>query len=327
VIGGPLLDAAGAMRPAYERVDWSSTAVGPVAGWSPALRNALGLALHTRFPVTLMWGPEFVLLYNQAYVSLIADKHPCALGRPAQEGFAEAWDVIGPMMQGVLDGRGATYVEDASVPLERHGRLREAYFTFSYSPVRGAGGVVEGVMDIATDTTRQVIDRRRLVMLGRLREMLASLERVEEVRERALPLLWANALDLPAVDIELEGLANDGDGGGWVRFPLGSAREPGRPPVLASGSATTSTRTRATSASSGWSPPRSARPSTGSAPGRPSAASPPPSAAFPRHCSAACSPSRCNPTTSRSPCAICRPPSRRRSAGTGTTPSWAPTGP
>jgi hypothetical protein len=108
VIGDRLLDAAGAMRPAYERVDWSSTAVGPVAGWSPALRNALDLALHTHFPVTLFWGPEFVLVYNAAYVELIADKHPAALASRARDVFPEAWDQVGPMMQAVIDGRGST---------------------------------------------------------------------------------------------------------------------------------------------------------------------------------------------------------------------------
>ena len=39
-------------------------------------------------------------------------------------------------------------------------------FTFSYSPVRGAEGVIEGVMDIATETTRQVLAHRRLELLG-----------------------------------------------------------------------------------------------------------------------------------------------------------------
>jgi len=29
--------------------------------------------LRTRFPITLLWGPEFVLVYNEAYVELIGD--------------------------------------------------------------------------------------------------------------------------------------------------------------------------------------------------------------------------------------------------------------
>src|SRR5215210_6442946 len=116
-----LLAAAGSLRGAYAEVDWAATAVGPVPGWSPALRDAVSLALETQFPLTLFWGPEFVLIYNPAYVPLIADKHPAALGRPAREVFPEAWDTIGPWMQDVFAGRDPIWFEDAHVPLQRHG--------------------------------------------------------------------------------------------------------------------------------------------------------------------------------------------------------------
>jgi hypothetical protein len=222
-----LLDAAGDMRPFYEAVDWDRTVLGPMAEWSPALRNATDLALHTQYPVTLLWGPEFVLVYNAAYVPLIADKHPAALGAPARDVFPEAWNTIGPMMESVFAGEGATWVEDLAVPLERHGRLDEAYFTFSYSAVRGSGGAIEGVMDIASETTRQVVDRRRLATLSRLRGVLGDLDRAEEVAARALPVLRGNRDDLPAVAIRFtadpgpEQLAVDG----VVRIPLGSGHQ------------------------------------------------------------------------------------------------------
>jgi serine phosphatase RsbU (regulator of sigma subunit) len=242
-----LLQAAGRLRAAYEAVDWAATPLGPMSSWSPALRRSLDLTLHTRFPVTLFWGSEFALIYNEAFVSLIADKHPAALGTPAKRVFPEAWDHIGPMLEGVLAGGGATWVEDESVPLVRHGRLEEAYFTFSYSPVTGARGDVEGVLDIAAETTRQVIDRRRLETLSRLRETLADSHDADEARKRALPILRANSFDLPQVDIDL-GLAQSRDGvpGGTerrasigendaesvARFPLGSTAASGRRPVL-----------------------------------------------------------------------------------------------
>jgi serine phosphatase RsbU (regulator of sigma subunit) len=204
-----LLADAGSLRAAYEAVDWASTPLGPGASWSPALRRAVELALQTRFPVTLFWGPELVLVYNEAYVDLIADKHPAALGTPARDVFPEAWDVIGPMMEDVLAGRGATWVEDASVPLLRNGILEEAYFTFSYSPVRGEGGAIEGVLDIATETTRQVIDRRRLQLLSRLGNELSGCEHAEDVPRRALPVLRGDGEDLPEVAIRLPGMAPD----------------------------------------------------------------------------------------------------------------------
>jgi serine phosphatase RsbU (regulator of sigma subunit) len=164
------------------------------------------LALHTSFPVTLFWGPEFILVYNEAYVSLIGDKHPSALGSPAREVFPEAWDLIGPMMQDVLDGKGSTWVEDQLVPLLRRGFLEECFFTFSYSLVRGADGAAEGVLDIAAETTAQVHDRRRLALLSRLNARLVDLEDAEELQAQALRLLRDMPADLAAVDIRLSGV-------------------------------------------------------------------------------------------------------------------------
>ncbi|HEY8582964.1 MAG TPA: PP2C family protein-serine/threonine phosphatase [Capillimicrobium sp.] len=196
-----LLAAAGGLRPAYEAVDWDSSPLGPMAGWTPTLRSTVLLSLESRFPITLLWGEQFALVYNEAYLDIIADKHPAALGRPAEEIFPEAWHTIGPMMEMVAGGRGPTWVRDQPLPLVRRGILEEAYFTYAYSPVRAEDGRIEGVLDIATETTREVIDRRRLTLLTALRERLADARTVESVVERALPLLRADARDLPEVEI------------------------------------------------------------------------------------------------------------------------------
>ena len=199
-------DPFGSLAESYREVDWASTPLGDVTSWSEALLNAVDLMTHTRFPVTLLWGPEFVMVYNEAYVPLIADKHPKALGAPARDVFPEAWHQIGPMMQGVLGGEGATWVEDEYVPLHRRGFLEECYFTFSYSPVHGRDGLVEGVMDIATETTSQVISRRRLQLLTELNARLADAQEAGDVLRGALPLLRGAVRDFPAVDIRLHGL-------------------------------------------------------------------------------------------------------------------------
>ena len=211
-------DAAGPLRPAFEQVDWAASAVGPVSGWSDALADAVDIALHTQFPATLLWGPEFVLIYNAPYAELIADKHPAALGQRARDIFPEAWAQVGPLMERVLAGRGATWIEDAPLPLMRHGRLQEAYFTYSYSPVRGRDGTIEGVLDIAVETTRQVVDRRRLAMLSRLRDALDEAERVDQVPGLATEALRSNEQDFASVEIVLAGAHARDD---VLSFPLG----------------------------------------------------------------------------------------------------------
>ena len=209
----------GPLREAYQAVDWATTPLGPVSDWSETLVNAANLTLSSRFPITLLWGPEAVLVYNEAYVPLIGDKHPAALGWPAREVFPEAWEIIRHMVRTVLAGRGATWFEDRYVPLRRRGFLEECYFTFSYSPVRGRDGAVEGVMAVAAETTEEVLSRRRLRLLTQLRERLADVEQYEDIPRSALPLLRSTREDFPAVDIRLRG--EPGDDG------LGSPRGPG----------------------------------------------------------------------------------------------------
>jgi serine phosphatase RsbU (regulator of sigma subunit) len=205
-----LFAAAGTLRDAYFAVDWAATPLGPVEGWSPVLRGAVDLMLHSQFPMTLLWGPEFTLVYNEAYTQLIGDKHPAALGRPAQEIFSEAWESIGPLMEHVRDEASAVLLEDALVPLVRRGFLEDCWFTFCYSAVRDAAGVVEGVVDIATETTNQVLARRRLELLARLGGELAAVGNAAELLQRALPVLHSDHDDLPAFDLRLPGTVAQG---------------------------------------------------------------------------------------------------------------------
>ena len=194
------------MAPAYEAVDWAATPLGPVSGWSATLLSTVDLMMHTPFPVSLLWGPELRLVYNEAFVGLIGDKHPAALGRPVHEAAPESFEVVGPMMHAVLDGEEAILVRDALVPLRRRGFLEECHFTFSYSPVRGPGGVIGGVMNIATETTDEVIARRRFELLGNLAEQLSSISRLDQLAEVALPLLRSAAGDLHAASLRLPGV-------------------------------------------------------------------------------------------------------------------------
>ena len=92
-------------------------------------------------------------------------------------------------MRHVRADRGAVWMEDLALPLQRNGRLEEAYFTFSYSPVRNEAGDIEGLIDVAVETTRQVVDQRRMRLHGRLREALADVQRTEDVAALALPVL------------------------------------------------------------------------------------------------------------------------------------------
>ena len=146
----------GEMPALYRAVDWSATPLGPVEAWPQSLRSALSICLGSRFPIALYWGPRLVLLYNDAERDVLGDLHPHALGRPAGEVLADNWDVLGPMLHGVVATGEATWSVDQPLRLNRHCFLEEAFFTYSYSPIPDDGGV-GGVLLVTVETTQRVL--------------------------------------------------------------------------------------------------------------------------------------------------------------------------
>jgi hypothetical protein len=147
--------------------DWSTTELGPQVDWSPTLSTVVSFCLNSRFPILLMWGPELVMIYNDAYAPLLGARHPAALGARASEVWSDIWDDIGGMAAEVFAGR-ATYSEDLPLVMSRYGFVEETYFTFSFSPVLEPGGKVAGLVDTVVETTKRVLATRRLGVLQRL---------------------------------------------------------------------------------------------------------------------------------------------------------------
>ena len=143
-----------------EQMDWSLTALGAKNGWSPSLNLAVELILASAFPMALRWGPEFILIYNDAYQPILGDKHPWALGRPAREAWAEVWSQIEPAHVAILRGGAPSiFADDMLLRIQRHGsEWEDARFTLGYSPIADATAPtnVGGVLVTAVETTDRV---------------------------------------------------------------------------------------------------------------------------------------------------------------------------
>jgi PAS domain S-box-containing protein len=155
------LAGAGTMGALMRGFDWVASPLGPVEHWPPCLRSAVNLCLHSQFPMVIFWGPELRVLYNDAYRVILVDKHPTALGQPAQQIFPEVWDTIRPLLHGVVHSGQATAAHDLLLPLVSEGVPHERYFSFSYSPIVDEQGAVRGVFCPVTETTERVLGERR----------------------------------------------------------------------------------------------------------------------------------------------------------------------
>ena len=138
-------------------LDWSAMSIGAVVDWPQGLKTAISIMLASPSPVSILWGPEHVQFYNDAYIPIAAERHPGALGRTAVQNWSEVYDTfLGPIFGRVFSGETVT-LEKHAVPLRNASGDTEArYFTGSFQPVRDASGRVEGIFHPLFEVTAEV---------------------------------------------------------------------------------------------------------------------------------------------------------------------------
>jgi PAS domain S-box-containing protein len=138
-----------------DETDWAATPLGVREKWSSSLILAVDMILASAIPMALRWGPQFVLIYNDAYRPILGDKHPWALGRPAREAWSEVWEQIAPAHEAILNAQTRSIVaDDIVLRIQRHHSAWEAaHFTLGYSAVKdatarsGVGGILVTALD------------------------------------------------------------------------------------------------------------------------------------------------------------------------------------
>lgn len=155
------------MRARVYAFDWSTTPLGAMDGWSPSLRLAVDMILATNFPMALRWGPQFCLIYNDAYMPSLHDRHPGALGMLFTEHSADFQASLKGLHDDILLGTsGGSAFERLPLRLQRDGDAQPhiGYFTVSYSPIPdpSAPSGVGGVMVTAVEITEAVATEKTL---------------------------------------------------------------------------------------------------------------------------------------------------------------------
>src|SRR4051812_14655507 len=179
-------------------VDWERTPLGPPESWPQSLASIVGVLLTSRFAMWMAWGPELTFFCNDAYRrDTLGKKYPWALGRSAREVWAEIWPDIGPRIETVLRTGQATWDEALMLFLERSGYAEETYHTFSYSPLAGDDGLIEGMLCVVSEETERVVSERQLATLRDLGTALSGARTESEVLAAARAQLESDRRSLP----------------------------------------------------------------------------------------------------------------------------------
>jgi PAS domain S-box-containing protein len=158
----PWLIGGGECGDRVRAFDWTTTGLGMIAGWPAELRATVTNIVHSPIAKVLMWGPDHVMIYNDAYREIAGSRHPKALGALVRD----VWPEMGDWTRDVL-GRntmadGIAYREQ-TLGLDRSGVEENVGFDLYPTPIYLSHGEVGGVMWTMIENTRRIAAERRLV--------------------------------------------------------------------------------------------------------------------------------------------------------------------
>ena len=143
--------------------DWSRTSLGAVGAWSRELRTTVNTIVNSPVAKVLMWGPDHVMLYNDAYRQIAGHRHPTALGNSVATMFPEVWDWNRTVLEAGFRGEVVSH-RDQPIVFQRPNGPDTMFLDLFYTPVYEADGRVGGVMCTIVDNSRRVAAERQLAV-------------------------------------------------------------------------------------------------------------------------------------------------------------------
>jgi len=105
--------------------------------------------------------------------------------------------VIAPLFESVLTTGEATWRGDALLPMQRFGYTEECYFDYTFNPIRGSNGNIEGILNVVQETTYRVLNERRMRLLREIASRCAAATSENNVCEEAVAAMATDSADIP----------------------------------------------------------------------------------------------------------------------------------
>ncbi|WPH02699.1 Hypothetical protein R9X50_00556500 [Acrodontium crateriforme] len=193
-------------------IDWASTPLGDMRGWSPEFKQVANLLMKNPHPAALFWGSDLTMMYNEAYKDVVAGrKHPSLMGTGFRGPFSETWDDLADLFMECARTGNSISMENQRLPMERHGFVEETYFTWSFTPLYGSGNKVLGFYNAPFETTQGVVQQRWSETLLHLGEETAKARTVNGYWQRVIAGLSLNIYDAPFALLYSVAVVDDGD--------------------------------------------------------------------------------------------------------------------
>ncbi|KAG8934383.1 hypothetical protein FRC01_003340 [Tulasnella sp. 417] len=158
------------------KYNWDGHPLGHPDQWPQSLKTSMSAVMASPYPWALWWGPDLVLLYNDAYAIMSGTKHPGLFAQYGKIAWGELWEAIGPLADQVVRERKSVARED---DLLFFGRLtdkmlpEETYHNWAWIPAIVEDGSVGGFFNTTFENTSKILYERRIQILRSLGDKTA----------------------------------------------------------------------------------------------------------------------------------------------------------
>lgn len=163
---------------------WTANSLGPIEEWPHPLHTVVEIMLNSCLPMFTLWSPRQIMLYNDKYAELLAERHPNALGKSFFDVWPEFKNKLKPVIKDAFAGK-PTQTNDIHQVMYHKGLPQEAFFNFSFTPIGEGNGRINGVLCSGTETTESVLLRGRQSAILDLSHQLDKATSPEEAVELA----------------------------------------------------------------------------------------------------------------------------------------------
>ncbi|KAF0429114.1 PAS domain S-box protein [Gigaspora margarita] len=180
----------------FYNYDWSSASLGPIDSWEPQIKSILNLCFKSGFPTYMYMGQDWITIYNEAAIPVMKSKHPQAFIKPVIEIFGNEMPEFVPKLDGIRESRKGEYGHGLYMETFRDGYKEEMYCDYALNPIYKLDGTVWGIINILTESTQKVLNKRRLDTLNKLSCQTADAESLESACQIIMKALQNNQ-DIP----------------------------------------------------------------------------------------------------------------------------------
>lgn len=172
--------------------DWSATSLGPQARWPARLTAAVDIMIPSPAAMTILWGGDGTMIYNDAYAVIAGRRHPYLLGQSVFEGWPEFAGFLQGVVDEVMSGAALSF-RSKHLVADPDLAPKNLWFDLDFSPIADDAGKPAGVLAIVADTTQRVLaERTHKESESRLRTLADSIAQFAWTADETGRVFWFN---------------------------------------------------------------------------------------------------------------------------------------